>query len=125
LALSDIKERLAEMAKLSVLANRINEIQEKNLKTYPFVFFNDILSARIEFDLSKVNDDGLMNHSDHHVTYFLRLDEETNREHLDKRFFALTNAVRTLFWTDLNVRVNINGKMVYRSDEENVEKSTS
>jgi hypothetical protein len=113
--LSDIiKTQLREMAQLSVLSNRISEIQEKNLKMYPFVFFNDVKSVKIEFDLSKVDDNGLMNHGDHHVTYFLDVLEETNPQP-EKRMSAIEAATRTLFWNDLKVRVVVNGKLAYES----------
>jgi hypothetical protein len=102
------------MAQLSVLSNRISEIQEKNLKMYPFVFFNDVESARIEFDLSKVDDNGLMNHGDHHVTYLLDVLEESNPQ-MDKRTLAIEAATRSLFWNDLKVRVVLNGKLAYES----------
>jgi hypothetical protein len=123
LALSDtIKAQLREMAQLSVLSNRINEIQEKNLKMYPFVFFNDVKSVKIEFDLSKVDDNGLMNHGDHHVTYFLDVLEESNNQ-LDRRMAAIEASTRSLFWNDLKVRVVMNGKLAYES--KNVREPTS
>jgi hypothetical protein len=110
------------MAQLSVLSNRINEIQEKNLKMYPFVFFNDVKSVKIEFDLSKVDDNGLMNHGDHHVTYFLDMFEESN-DQMDRRMAAIEASVRSLFWNDLKVRVVVNGKLAYES--KNVREPTS
>lgn len=114
----DIKQRLREMAQLSVLSNRISEIQEKNLKSYPFIFFNDVKSAKIEYDLSKVDDNGNINHGDHHVTYQLDLKEESNKENLDKRFSGIEAATRMLFWNDLKVRVIINGRQAYESKNE-------
>lgn len=102
------------MAQLSVLANRISEIQEKNLKAYPFVFFNEVTSVKIEFDLSKVDDEGKMNHGDHHVTYHLDADESAN-EHMEKRFLCISQATRVLFWNDLKVRIFLNGKLAYES----------
>ena len=104
------------MAQLSVLSNRISEIQEKNLKMYPFVFFNDVKSVRIEFDLSKVDDNGLMNHADHHVTYLLDVLEGSNAN-LDRRMAAIEASTRSLFWNDLKVRVVINGKLAYESKD--------
>lgn len=115
---SAIRNRLKEMAQLSVLSNRISEIQEQNLKHYPFVFFNDVETVRIEFDLSKVDDEGKMNHGDHHITYHLDLNEESNKNMLDKRFFCITEAIRVLFWNDLKVRVYFNGKLAYESKDE-------
>lgn len=116
--MSDIQQRLKEMAKLTVLANRMNEIQEKNLKAYPFIFFNDVKEVKIDFNLSKVDDNGLMNHDDHHISYHLELNEESNKDHSEKRFKAIEQAVRALFWNDLKVRVFFNGKPVFESKNE-------
>lgn len=114
---NSIRQQLRDMAKLSMLSNRISEIQEKNLKHYPFVFFNDVKSVRIDYDLSKIDDNGLMNHGDHHVTYILELDEESNKAHLEKRLFCIEEATRVLFWSDLKVRVFINGQSVFESKD--------
>ena len=121
---NDIISQLRDMAKLSVLSNRMSEIQEKNIKAYPFVFFNEVKSVKIEFDLSKVDDNGLMNHGDHHITYHLEVNEDANKEHLDKRFLHLENATRLLFWNDLKVRVTVNGKLAHES-KENVRNATN
>jgi hypothetical protein len=104
------------MAQLSMLSNRISEIQEKNLKHYPFVFFNDVKSVKIEYNLSRW-DNEQSNGLERHVTYSLELDE-TNQAHLDKRFFCIEEATRVLFWSDLKVRVVINGKLAYESKED-------
>lgn len=105
------------MAQLSVLANRISEIQEKNLKSYPFIFFNGVKSVKIDYNLSKVDDNGLMNHEDHHVTFDLEL-EESAQDHLEKRFDAIEVSARAIFWSDLKVRVYFNGKPAYESKNE-------
>jgi len=117
--LSDqIKQQLREMAKLSVLANRISEIQEKNLKSYPFVFFNDVKSVKIDYDISTVDDDGKMNHGDHFIAYHLEIDGSTpTKVGMDKRFFCIAEATRLLFWSDLKVQVFINGKLSYESQK--------
>ena len=113
---SAIKQQIRDMAKLSVLSNRINEIQEKNLKMYPFVFFNDVKSVKIEYDLSRTDREENKNPQDHHITYQLELNEDSNSQ-LDKRFFAIEEATRVLFWKDLKVRVFFNGKKAYESKD--------
>lgn len=114
---SAIKQRLQEMAQLSLLANRLSEIQEKNLKSYPFVFFNDVKTVKIDFDLQRNDIDGKHN-PNRHVSYHLELNEENNKTLVEKRFFAITEATRMLFWNDLKVRVFFNGKTVYESPDE-------
>ena len=110
--MSDTAKRLKEMAQLSLLANRISEIQEKNLKSFPFIFFNGVKSVKIDYDLSKpltVKDS-----TGQHVTYLLELEEKEN-DHLEKRFEAIENSTRMLFWSDLKVRVFFKDKLVYES----------
>lgn len=110
---ASVKQKLRDMAKLSVLSNRMSEIQEKNLKCYPFIFFDGVKSVKLTFDLSKVDDDGRINHGDHHVTYDLETSQEQNS--MDIRLAHLEKAVRTLFWNDLKVRVFVNGEKVFES----------
>src|SRR6185312_6928996 len=50
----DMRQKVREMAKLSLLSNKINEIQEKNLKMYALAFFEGVISARIDYDFSNI-----------------------------------------------------------------------
>lgn len=118
---SVIRDRLREMAQLSVLSRRISEIQIKNLQHYPFVFFNNVKSVKIDYDLEYIERDEtsptkekpVLFHS--LVKYDLELDESKNQENLNKRIFCLEEAVRILFWKDMKLQVALNGKMIYRS----------
>lgn len=103
------------MAKLSILANRISEVQEKNLKHYPFVFFNEIRSIKIDYDLARKENSVEEQGSNHRVTYYLELDELSNNMHLEKRLLCIESAVRVLFWKDILVEVFFNGKKIYPS----------
>jgi hypothetical protein len=116
--LSNPRERLREMAKLSLLSNRISEIQEKNLKCYPFVFFEDVRCVKVDYNLERSNEEM-------YVAYDLELNEEPNSrgDTLKMRFLAIERSTRSIFWNDLKVRVLFNGKLVYES--ENVGKPTS
>jgi hypothetical protein len=113
---NELKQKVREMAKLGVLANRISEVQQKNLTYYPFYFFNKVETAKIDYDLSKVNDDGLKNDGEHHVTYHLMLDKEANPK-LETRYECISQAVRNLFWTDLKVRVYVNDELAYETKD--------
>jgi hypothetical protein len=119
------------MAKLTLLTNKINPIQEKNLKMYPLVFFNGIKSAKVDFDLS--NDQMLVdsneNKSDLEITYqfnkaetrhlrvsyHLEIDEAADNHSLSERYSAITQAVRNLFFKETKVQVFINTKLAYES----------
>ena len=115
---------LSEMAALTALSGRINEVQERNLKMFPLVFFNDVLECRVDYDLSHKSDvveDELTNKliinaptRNCYVAYYLTLDEAANTD-LDKRYMALEKSVRTLFWSDVVVEVYMNGQIKYKS----------
>lgn len=122
-----LKNQVRDQAKLSLLTDKISSMQEKNLKMYPFVFFEDVTSAEIHYDLSndlaidtEVKDKELkykfgearMKHLK--VIYKLNLDERLNN-YLDKRFQAIESSVRNLFWKEVAVEVYFNGKQVYKS----------
>lgn len=110
---------IREMAKLTLLSNRINEIQEKNLKMFPMVFFNGVKSINIEYDLSnvKTDEDRAPLHANY-VTYKLTLDETQDNGKLDMRFAYLEHAVRSWFWNDLTVTVYFNDRRVCESQYE-------
>lgn len=124
------EQQVREMAKLTLLTNKLNPIQEKNLKMYPLVFFNGIKSAKMDFDLS--NDqmvDSEENKKDIELTYqfrkadtshlrvsyHLEIDETADNNHLDKRFEAIEKSVRNLLFTEIKVQVFINSKLTFES----------
>lgn len=117
--MSDIKRKLQEMAQLTLLSNRISEIQENNLKKFPFVFFEKVGEAQIEYDLGHGTNETAreINHKSS-VTYHLMLDKQSNDNFLNKRFAALENGVRSLFWKDVKVSVYFNGQLMYESKDE-------
>lgn len=112
---SETKAKIRDMATLAVLSNRISDFHEKNLKMYPLVFFNGVKSAKIDYDLERhktVKDEPEINKS--LVTYYLEINESEN-DHLDKRFEAIETSVRGLLWNDITVEVYFNGKIVFKS----------
>lgn len=119
---SEIKEKIKDMAKLSVLSGRINEIQEKNIKMYPLIMFMGVRSVKIDYDLAHRK---TMGHEefkpDSNISFYLDIDEREDNTKLDKRFKGLEDAVRTIFWRDIIINVYFNNKLVYKS-KENVRK---
>ena len=128
----DAREMLKKMAQLSITTNQINEIQQKNLKMYPFVFFNGVSSVSIEYDLtneSNVNYDTNPKTMEivykfdkpivdnFKVSYDLQIDESQDNSHIEKRFDALEKSIATLFWNGIPLEVKFNGKTVYKSKE--------
>lgn len=114
----DLEDRVREMAKLTMLSNKINSIQEKNIKMYPLVYFNGVSEVRIEYDLSngRSTEDGYRSDSDKsYVSYDLIVDETQDNSKMDVRCAHIERAVRSLFWIDTKVIVKINNKKVFES----------
>lgn len=112
----EIEAQVREMAQLTMLSNKINPIQEKNLKMYPMVYFNGIRKVTINFDLTTHKTDGdeaALNNS--FVTYHLDIDESQDNSNIDLRFQYIERAVRNLFWNNVRVYVYFNGKLVKES----------
>lgn len=131
--MSDIKitpQILKEMAALSLFSNQINEIQEKNLKMFPLVFFNGVNSAVIEYDLSKVSSVETKENKEEKtisytikkpetkhflISYHLSINEDALNDHLEKRYEALVNSVRNLLWKEIGIKIYFNGKLKHES----------
>jgi len=127
---SDKTKQIREMAKLSLLSNKISPIQEKNLKIFPFIFFDGVQSVKIDYDFSnnqtveteediknleisyKINQ---LETKHFRVTYYLTIDQEPDSLLINNRFFALENSVRNLFWKETKVEVFINNELKYQS----------
>jgi hypothetical protein len=129
------EEQIREMARLTLLTNRLNPIQEKNLKMYPLVFFNGVKEAKIDFDLS--NDQMVetietvdkldpkieykFNQADTshlRVSYHLEIEEGADNHTIDARYSAITQAVQNLLFKETKVQVFINKKLAYESKNE-------
>jgi hypothetical protein len=113
--MNDTRQKLKEMAQLSVFSHRISEIQEKNLKMFPFVFFMGVKSVSIDYDLGHgINEDVKEVNHKSQVSYYLNIGDEENT-FIEKRFSALEIAVRELFWKDVKIEVYFNGAKKYES----------
>ncbi len=97
------------MAKLSLVFNKINDIQAKNLQMFPLIFFEGVKSAIIEYDFS--NDFNLSNEEKMNkfiISYDITMDEDVENTFLQKRFEALESSVRGLFWKQIKVEIFFN-----------------
>lgn len=127
--MSKALETLREMAKLTVLSSRLNDVQIKNLQSFPFVFFMDVNQVEISYDLTNSMDvtteedkkeldikyDIVAEGKAQNITYKLSIPDMTFNDHLQKRFQALEGSVRNIFWNDLKVYIYINDKLEFES----------
>lgn len=129
----EIRETLTGMAKLSISTNTLNEIHIKNLKAYPYVFFNGVKAVQIDYNLhtdSKIDYEtdkksfeikyniNKPDTSHFFIKYSLQIDETQDNSHLENRFIALENAIRTLFWVGIPLEVYFNGNKMYKSEQD-------
>jgi len=112
----DSIDKVKEMSRLAVLSNKISDVQLLNLKNYPFIAFDGIKEAKLEYDLSyeKADKDEPVTHNPL-VSYRLVLDESRNQEALGLRLEAIEKWVRNLFWKDVLVKIYFNDKIVFES----------
>jgi hypothetical protein len=124
----DPSDEVREQARLAFLANRINPMQEKNLKTFPFIFFNGVDEATVDYDFNnntviefeadkknldikyKFNEPDISNF---YVCYSLKVNMTAQNDSILKRCEAIEAAVRTLFWKDTRVKVIVNDTIIH------------
>lgn len=122
-------EMIREMAKLTILSGRINALQEKNMTTYPFIFFNKVESVGVDYDLadSSTSDQSSIKLSPHgRVTYHIE-STENNPDHIEKRCKALASSVSNLFWPTVITEIYLNNNKIFEgngADKEIVMKET-
>jgi hypothetical protein len=106
--LSD-QPNIQDLTKLVLFSGRLSEVHIKNLKQFPFIFFNGVqFPVNLEHDISTKKEVPSL------ISYDLTLDQEN--DHLEKRYLALESAVRDLFWKEMQLRLSINGKEVFKSE---------
>jgi hypothetical protein len=98
-----------DLTKLMLFFGRVPETHIKSLEGYPFMFFNEVEAAGLNYSVATKNNEDTI------FIYDLLLNPEAN-DHLDKRYKALESAIRSLFWKEAKVQVQINGKEVYKSE---------
>lgn len=119
----DIDSQVKGMAALVLSSGRLSEFHEKNLKTYPLIYFEGVKEVKIDYDLS-VRHDAEVDEKNNvkvkkplqhcMISFYLTLDEAANTV-VQRRFEALETSVRRLLWKDLPVEIYFNEKIVYKS----------
>ena len=102
---------IQDLTKLVMFSGRLSSVHVKNLEAFPFIYFNDhIEDPKLEYSIATTDKTEPTLFS-----YYLQLNLETN-DHLDKRYKALEEALRSLFWKEVKLEVKINGKEGYKSE---------
>ena len=99
---------LKDLTKLVMFSGRLSEVHTENLKAFPFIYFDGVSEAKLEHDISTVKE----------IPSIISYDLTTTGENfqLEKRYKALENAIRSLFWKEMQLKLSINGKEVYKSE---------
>lgn len=85
-----------------VFTDRISEIHIKNMESYPFIFFNHLAEIELDYNIS------IKKEKESVVIYKLTIIKEN--DNLPKRFKALEEAIKLLFWKEIQVKLVINGE---------------
>lgn len=105
-----LSDQIGDLTKLMMFFGKVSEIHIKNLETFPYIFFNDVKEAKLDYAVATTDKT-----QPTEFKYGLTLDLTSN-DHLDKRYNALENACRALFWKEAKIQVSINGKEEYKSE---------
>lgn len=99
-----------DLTKLMLFFGRIPEPIVKAMQSFPFIFFNDLKEAKLDYSVATKKEEGSTL-----FKYDLSLPLESN-ESMDKRCKALEQAIRSQFWADAKVKITVNEKEVYKSE---------
>lgn len=128
--MSDTRDTLKQMAKLSITSGKISEIHVKNLQMWPLVFFNGVRTVNVKYDLTTNNcvnyetsQTGEIDYkfskpvTDHfHISYDLDIDETQDNSNIEKRFEAMEKSIQSIFWSGIPLSIAFNGRNVYVSN---------
>lgn len=121
----EVKDTIKNMAQLVVNSNKISDVHVKTMTMWPLIYFEGVSEAKIDYDLSHIGNvtvDKTNNITvkspirNNFVSYYLTIDERPEKNtYLDRRFAALEDSTRGMFWKDLPVKIYFNGKLRYQS----------
>ncbi|HEY5235634.1 MAG TPA: hypothetical protein VIJ14_05610 [Rhabdochlamydiaceae bacterium] len=99
---------IQDLTKLVLFSGRISEVHVRNLKSFPWIFFNFVKECHLDYGFAKAKEEESFVH--------YRLNIEGDNDGLPKRYQALESAVRSLFWKEVKVKVSINDQEVFKSE---------
>lgn len=90
---------------------RIPETHIKSLQSYPWIFFNDLTEAKLDYSVETTDKS-----KPTLFVYDLISNPVNNNDQLDKRCKALEDSVRKLFWKEAKIQIKLNGEEVFKSE---------
>ena len=115
---TSVYQQLKEMARLTILSGKVNDIQLNSLQRFPLVMLNGVRSSTVTYDLAhREFGDNAAFKSNSSVEYQIDIDEERENDHLTKRLEYIEKSVRSLFWNDIAVTIYFNNKKVFESSK--------
>ena len=98
---------LKDLKNLMMFFGRVPEIHVKNLQSAPFIYFDGVKEAKLDYDLDTKSKNWF-------VKYDLTLEKEA--DYLKDRIQGLETAIRLLFWKEVKLILLMDGKEVYKSE---------
>ena len=97
---------IKDLAKAVLLSGNLSDIHIKNIQTYPLIIFNGVEEVEAHYDIN--TDRSTVRETPSFIEYHLTFKKGTRqpkKEELEKRMKYLTDAIATLLWTGIEVRV--------------------
>lgn len=99
----------SELKRLMIATGRLPETLWRTLQNYPFIFFNDVKEAKIDYSIATKPSESTT------FEYNIILNTESNNC-IEKRYKGIEKAIRDLFWKEAQIKISINGQEVYKSE---------
>ena len=92
------------MRKLTLITGQLSEVQIKNLKMYPLIYFDDVKEVTMSYDI--VTDPAAaLPGKGSQILYEIEFNEDANPSMIDKRMMALRSSVQFILWSNVTVVV--------------------
>lgn len=109
---NQVDEKLINEHRAAVaLTGNVSDFQLKNMKTWPFILFDNIKQVKIDYNFYKENGSDSLHAGK--VTYNIEFDKDPAipKEEVKKKLEHLSLWTKYLFWKDTEVEVQKQGKV--------------
>jgi hypothetical protein len=109
-----VEAMLEDMRKITMLTGEISSVHQESLQKWPYIVFDDVEGVEVKYDLTKAT---MESTGQNLVEFFITMpkghEEKGIIEKFDDRCRNLVSWVWQMFWTDIEVKVLINGVKRY------------